>query len=107
MIYCFDIDNTICTTIGNIYFESLPIKDRIALVNRLYDDGHTIKLFTARGSTSGMDWRDFTEAQLKKWGVKYHELIVGKPHADIYIDDKAMNINDFFDAEHKNYAGFE
>jgi hypothetical protein len=28
---------------------------------------------------------------MKKWGVCYHELILGKPEADIFIDDKAFN----------------
>ena len=32
--------------------------------------------------------RDLTEKQLEKWGVKYHELLFGKPHADVFIDDK-------------------
>ena len=60
-------------------------------VNRLYDSGHRISFFTARGSTSGIDWNEFTEAQLKGWGVKFHKLILGKPHADIYIDDKSIH----------------
>ena len=28
--------------------------------------------------------------QLKKWDVKYHKLIFGKPSFDLYIDDKAL-----------------
>ena len=35
----------------------------------------------------------FTKIQLKKWKLKYHELIFGKPSYDIYIDDKSI----FFD----------
>jgi hypothetical protein len=34
--------------------------------------------------------------QLELWGCKYHELIMGKPSADYYIDDKAIKDNDFF-----------
>ena len=30
-------------------------------------------------------------------GVKYHELIMGKPYGDFFIDDKAHN--DFFEME--------
>jgi len=37
-----------------------------------------------------------TKMQLDIWGCKYHELILGKPSGDIYIDDKGMNANDFF-----------
>ena len=31
-----------------------------------------------------------TTKQLKKWNVKYHNLIFGKPSFDIYIDDKSF-----------------
>ena len=31
----------------------------------------------------------FTRGQLKKWGLKYHKLIMGKPSYDILFDDKA------------------
>ena len=31
---------------------------------------------------------DFTRMQLFEWGVKFHDLFLGKPAGDIYIDDK-------------------
>ena len=37
-----------------------------------------------------------TESQLDRWGCKYHQLILGKPNGDVYIDDKGINDNDFF-----------
>lgn len=94
-IYCFDIDDTICRTPGTNYELSIPIGDRIKKVNSLFALGHTIKLFTARGSKTGIDWRPLTEKQLSDWGVRYHELHMGKPFADFYIDDKAVKDNDF------------
>jgi hypothetical protein len=39
---------------------------------------------------------DLTTEQLNTWGCKYHELILGKPHADLFIDDKGINCDDFF-----------
>ena len=39
---------------------------------------------------------ELTEKQLKDWGCKYHELIMGKPHADFFIDDKGINSDEFF-----------
>ena len=98
MIYVFDIDGTICTLVKNAdYQNAKPIKTRIEKLNKLFDDGHTIKLFTARGTQTGIDWTDITESQLKKWLVKYHELIMNKkPHGDLYIDDKAINADSFF-----------
>ena len=68
----------------------------VGTVNRLYNEGHTIKLFTARGSMSGKDWTEHTAAQMKEWGIKYHELIMNKkPHYDLLVDDKAVNVEDW------------
>ena len=91
MIYCFDIDGTLCTFTDGEYKKAKPFAERINQVNISSDLGLIIKLFTARGSTTKIDWFDFTESQLKEWGVKYHELILGKPHADIFIDDKGVH----------------
>lgn len=97
MIYCFDLDNTLCKTEKNIYENSIPILERIEIVNKLYDDGHTIIIETARGCSSGKNWWYFTTDQLKKWGVRYHTLRTGvKWGADFFIDDRAINDKDFF-----------
>jgi len=91
LVYCFDIDGTLCTITDGDYAEAEPYPDRIAVVNSLHAAGHVVKLFTARGSTTGIDGRDLTEQQMRQWGVQYHELILGKPEADVFIDDKAHN----------------
>ncbi len=95
MIYCFDIDGTLCTNTDGDYQTARPFDEVIARVNRLYDEGHRILLNTARGSTTGIDWRELTERQLGDWGVRYHELFMGKPTADVYIDDKGLNLEDW------------
>lgn len=94
-IYCFDIDLTICNTVGSDYFNATPIPERISKINSLFAQGHTIKFLTARGSKTGLDWRALTEAQLVSWGVNYHELHLTKPYADFYIDDKGICDKDF------------
>ena len=94
--YCFDIDGTLCHTEGSNYKDSTAKLTRIALVNKLYDEGNRIILFTARGSTTGIDWHELTFSQVNSWGIKFHELKLGKPSADIYIDDKGCNDCDFF-----------
>ena len=94
-IYCFDIDGTICKTNKTNYIEAEPILTRINKINSLFNEGHIIKIFTARGSETGVDWKLITKKQLSEWGVQYSELIFGKPAADVYIDDKAINDNDF------------
>ena len=91
MTFCIDIDGTICETSHGEYNSSKPIKKMIDMFNKLYDRGHTIIYFTARGATTGIDWYAFTKTQLVEWGVKFHEIQVGKPYADYYIDDRAVN----------------
>tara|TARA_Y100000034_G_C6879821_1_gene402954 strand:+ start:940 stop:1650 length:711 start_codon:yes stop_codon:yes gene_type:complete len=96
MIYCFDIDGTVCSTEQNYYKESLPDVVMIEKVNQLYDEGHTIIYFTARGSVSNVDWSIFTGSQLKKWGAKYHQLVMNKkPHFDLLVDDKCINVEEW------------
>jgi len=93
MIYCFDIDGTLCTkTNNNNYPLAVPIPIMIEEVNRLYDSGHYIKLYTARGASSKIDWTELTTKQVNDWGIKHHELILNqKPSYDIFVDDKAYN----------------
>jgi hypothetical protein len=88
-----DIDNTILNTIGNLYSESTPNKENIAKANKLYDEGHTITYWTARGCKSGKSAEYFrlTYDQLICYNVKFHELRMGKPHFDLFIDDKNIN----------------
>ena len=96
MIVFVDIDETICYYEGDRkYEEALPIKENIDKINKLYDDKHYIKYWTARGSTTGIDWLQVTKAQLDKWGCKYCELSVGeKPHYDLLICDKTKRIEE-------------
>ena len=110
MRYCVDIDGTICTpTVGRDYHKAQPFKDRIKTLNKLYDEGNYIIYFTARemgrfseeehqiaqAMASGVLF-ELTTKQLNEWGAKYHELIMGKPHADYFIDDKAWPDHVFF-----------
>jgi hypothetical protein len=97
MIYCFDIDGTLCTNTEGEYSGAEPFPEIIEQVNRLFVEGHRILLYTARGATTGIDWREVTMRQLQDWNVSYHELFMGKPTADLYIDDKAINLVDWKD----------
>ncbi len=104
MTYVFDIDNTLCLTSGSDYENSKPIRERIDVVNKLYDEGHTILLQTARGmGRSGNSqayaheaFYSFTKQQVTQWGLKYHGLFLGKAAGDIYIDDKGCKDRNFF-----------
>ena len=102
MKYIIDIDGTICSVVLNEndtvnYDKTQPYADRIAKINKLYDEGHEITYWTARGSKSGEDRSELTTAQLTEWGVKYHKLVFYKPEYDIWIDDKAINSEAYFE----------
>lgn len=91
-----DIDETICSNKGpkhlaRDYSLALPNKENIKAINKLYDEGHHITYWTARGTITGIDWTEITRQQLSKWNAHFHNLILGKPHYDLYIDDKSIN----------------
>lgn len=104
MKYVSDIDGTICTNSSPEYQNAKPFKDRIQKINELYDNGHTIIFLTARGmgrhknnqSAAITEFYKLTTEQLNSWGVKHHELFLGKPSGDIYVDDKGIKDEDFF-----------
>ncbi|EDZ60958.1 conserved hypothetical protein [Candidatus Pelagibacter sp. HTCC7211] len=96
---CFDIDNIICKTNNkNDYSKSSPIKKNIKIINKAYDKGHNIILYTARymGRCNGnlrkvnKLIKPLTLKQLENWRVKYHKIYFGKPSFDLFIDDKSL-----------------
>jgi len=94
--YCFDIDGVICKTIKKKYKSSKPNYKVIKLINNLYDQGHYIIIFTSRFMGRNKEnvklakkqGYNFTNAQLRNWGLKFHKLIFGKPSYDFFVDDK-------------------
>lgn len=101
MVIFVDIDGTICTYLNDVemhldYSQALPIHERIKRINELYEEGNRIIYWTARGSSTNIDWFDITKNQLDDWKCKYHELRMGKPSYDLFIDDKNMNSEQFF-----------
>ena len=100
MIIYVDIDETICEYSENReYPKATPIKNNIRKINSLHDKGDIIVYWTARGTVTGIDWRQTTEQQLLTWRAKHHELRLGKPHYDLFICDKAINTLTFFKEE--------
>lgn len=95
------------------YTEFEPMQDRIDCVNKLYDKGNKIIIYTARNNQLKLNQEYYygfliteliTEFQLDYYKIKYHELIIGyKPDADYYIDDKGINDKDFFNNKRGKY----
>jgi len=102
----FDLDDTLCTREQQEggpekYFTCKPTPEMIKIMNECYDYGHKVKVYTARGMTwskgrpTGLDViREISAFQLMEWGAKYHELILGKTHFELLIDDKVANSED-------------
>ena len=108
MIIFVDIDETICyyencnqshCDKNVINYESAkPYHERIQKINKLYEEGNTIIYWTSRGSRTGKNWFKLTLNQLSEWNAKYTELRLGKPHYDLFIDDKTINSINYFDS---------
>lgn len=96
---CFDIDGTLCTNTEGKYDQAKPYPQNISKLNQLYKTGHQIILHTARGTTTGLNWKRLTQRQLSRWGVKYHSLVFGKPSADLYFDDKSVGLFDWLSSK--------
>lgn len=98
MKVCFDIDGVLCDQMEGNYEDAQPHRKMIDLLNRLHDRGYRIVLHTSRFMGRAQNdraeaeriGREFTERQLAGWGVRYHELWMGKPRYDVVIDDRSI-----------------
>jgi|TARA_R110000824_G_scaffold167062_3_gene343854 capsule biosynthesis phosphatase len=85
---------------GGIYANAGPLQHGIDQVNKLYDAGFEIVLYTARygdrenGNMHRQYERGYVEwiNWLEEHGVKYHHAYMGKPAGVLYIDDKAARV---------------
>ena len=98
MIIQFDFDGTLALGDNTRLEDMYPNVSAINLCNRLYDDGNTIHICTARGSKSCntieqriKKYKTRLEDWLSAHNVKYHSLSFMKEYADAYIDDRAYN----------------
>lgn len=104
---CFDLDNTLVThpTIPGDYSSVLPIQRNIDYLKLLKSLGHTIIIYTARrmkthkGNVGAIvaDIGKVTFESLDKFDIPYDEIHFGKPYANFYIDDLAVNANSSLD----------
>lgn len=89
-----DMDGTICSE-ERQFSRSMaePKKGAVDSINKLFDQGHTIIIYSAR------TWVEFemTTHWLKTHGVNYHQLILGKPIGDYWIDDRAISFQSWED----------
>ena len=103
MRYCFDIDGVIFK-INKDYKKHEIIEKTKIFIQKLKAENHEIILYTARKMSTykgniGLVNSSIVEITLQALRVNeiiYDEIYFGKPAADIYIDDKALN---FYDLE--------
>jgi uncharacterized HAD superfamily protein len=81
-----DMDGTICDEMPTFQrCLAIPKEGSIDFINNLYENNNII-IFTARG------WAEYemTKNWLDRYGIKFHQLICGKPIYDIFIDDRSV-----------------
>ena len=94
----FDLDGVICTQTSGDYENAIPVAAAVRTVNKFHKEGYVIVIHTARfmGRFKGDPKRahshgyDATKKFLKKWGVRHHKLVMGKPRSDVVVDDRAI-----------------
>ena len=106
---CFDLDNTLVTypSVNGDYTSVKPIEKTINLLKYLKSFGNTIIIYTARRMKTHMgnvgkinaDIGKITFETLEKFNIPYDEIYFGKPYADFYIDDLAINCFDDLEKE--------
>lgn len=90
-IISIDLDGVLCYSVPpEKYDHARPIVENIKKVNKLYENGHRIIIYTARG------WflYDMTSNWLIKNGVKFSQLVMGKLYAHAYVDDLNYSLDD-------------
>ena len=106
---CFDLDNTLVTypTINGDYSTVKPIEKNINFLKYLKNFENTIIIYTARRMKThngnigkiNSDIGKITFETLDKFNIPYDEIYFGKPYADFYIDDLAINCFDDLEKE--------
>jgi len=82
-----DIDGTICTEERQFSRPMAnPLPGAVESVNALFDAGHIIILYSSR---TWAEW-EVTNHWLREKGMKFHQLFLGKPVGDVWIDDRAI-----------------
>jgi len=105
----FDLDDVICYRPNGYehlgpqkYDYCQPNLEVIDFINDLYEEGGKIIIYTARGMSQYKgnvpliysELYTKTINQLDFWGLKYDQLIMGKIHYDVLVDDKVLNYSD-------------
>mmetsp|Transcript_35970 Transcript_35970/g.58157 ORF Transcript_35970/g.58157 Transcript_35970/m.58157 type:complete len:725 (+) Transcript_35970:210-2384(+) len=99
--FCFDLDKTLVTSplVPGDYSTVQPKWRNIKLVRQLKEVGHYVIIWTARrmrthaGNIGRViaDVGAITFRTLEQYNIPYDEIHFGKPYANVYVDDSAVN----------------
>jgi len=106
-VICVDVDDTICHTINRDYANSVPIEPMVARLREARARGYHIVLHTARGQgRSDGAWQsvaDEVRAEVttfcQRFAIPFDAIVLGKPWARWYVDDKAIRPDEFLAVE--------
>ena len=106
-VICVDVDDTLCVTVNRDYANSEPIQPMIEKVRHAKAAGWQVVLYTARGQgRSEGQWQTVAEevkreiaAFCERHNVPYDDIVLGKPWARWYVDDKAIRPDEFLELE--------
>jgi hydroxymethylpyrimidine pyrophosphatase-like HAD family hydrolase len=86
MVIFVDMDGTICQELSPFDRPlAKPLAGALDGVNKLVAEGHTVVIWTARG----WDQYRVTKKWLDDHGFQYAQILMGKPIANLIIDDRA------------------
>jgi len=95
MKVAIDIDGTLCEEVYHTkYPEARPFDGAVGYVKNIVIKGHKAFYYSARHEED----REVTMAWLQKWGFPVLPLILDKPLADVYVDDRSCPDLITFDA---------
>ena len=87
-----DLDGTICTEEKTFSRSLAKVKKGAKeAIQKLFNEGHIIIIYSAR------TWMEYemTYDWLRKNKIPFHQLILGKPIGDVWIDDRAINFTNW------------
>ena len=87
-----DLDGTICSEEKQFSRAmAVPIEGAIDALKLIKTQGHTIIIYSARA------WAEYemTVDWLGRYGVCYDQLVLGKPHGDYWVDDRALQFTNW------------
>jgi hypothetical protein len=88
MVIMIDLDGTLCTEeLPENRAHAKPLPGAAEAVDKYIAEGHVVVIWTGRG------WPEYqmTRTWLKDNGFHYNELLMGKPIANLIIDDRSRD----------------